>query len=336
MVTIVAEISANHCGDYEKARQLVKAAAWAGADAVKFQTFTPEDMVGDPGYVVESGPWAGMKLIDLYRKAWTPWDWHEPLFDLAKELGMTPFSTPFSEQAVEFLEWLECPIYKIASFEITDLDLVRRVAQCNKPIFMSTGMAYYSEILEAWQAICKEAESPSVTLFKCTSAYPAPYEAANLATLKSLKEITGRVGLSDHSPGSVVPAAAVALGSEVVEKHLILSAGDDSPDAGFSMEPGQFREMVEACRNAERVIGRSQYGPDATEADSLSLRRSLYFARPMKAGEKITAKDLRAARPALGLSPLYKQSLIGETIQANVQANEPVIQEAFNVERAIK
>lgn len=345
MVMIVAEIGANHCGNYERARELVKAAAYVGADAVKFQTFTPEEMVGDPDYVIKGGPWGGMKLIDLYRKAWTPWVWHESLFDLAKELGMTPFSTPFSEQAVEFLESLECPIYKIASFEITDLDLVRRVAKCKKPIFMSTGMAQYSEILAAHQAIreaafedtlISEGYQPNVTLFQCTSAYPAPYEAANLATLKSLKEVTGRVGLSDHSLGAVVPAAAVAMGAEVIEKHLTLVTRGDSPDAGFSMDPGQFEEMVEACRNAEKVIGRAQYGPHATEVDSVSLRRSLYFAKDMRAGDTITEKDLRAARPALGMSPLHKQSLIGKIVHKNVHKNQPVTWEAMGYEHFVE
>lgn len=269
---IIAELSANHLGDYQRAVRLVEAAAEAGADAVKLQTFTPEQMV-HAGVVIKSGPWAGREALSLYREAHTPREWHRPLFDLARSLGIEAFSSVFHPDDVEFLESLGCPRYKIASFELTDLDLIRCAAHTGKPIIISTGMATEEEILRA--AVAADA-STHLTLLKCTSAYPAPESEINLAAMQRLTSFPRcrAFGLSDHTLGIGVAVAAAALGATVIEKHLTLSRADGGPDAAFSMEPAEFAQLVTECRRAEQAVGHVRYGPTAGEAAHLSLRRA--------------------------------------------------------------
>lgn len=278
---IVAEISANHLGSYERAVRLVETAAAVGADCVKFQTFTPEQMV-DEDLVLDIGPWEGRKAIDLYREAHTPREWHKPLFKRASELGLTPFSSVFHPDDVAFLETLDCPIYKISSFEITDLALIRAAARTGKPIVISTGMASNAEIdravIAAYPAGCRD-----LTLLKCTSAYPAPESEANLATMVDLPRGSGVLvdgvrkptayGLSDHTLGIGVAVAAVALGASMIEKHLTLRRADGGPDAAFSMEPEEFAQLVTECRRAAAALGTVRYGPTASEHSNVALRR---------------------------------------------------------------
>ncbi len=270
---IVAELSANHLGRFERALAIIEAAARAGADAVKLQTFTPEQMV-DPDATIPEGPWAGANLIDLYQAAHTPRDWHQALFARARELGLECFSSAFHPSDVDFLESIGCPRYKIASFELTDLQLIRYAAATGKPIVISTGMATLAEIAAAVEAA--EA-APSITLLRCTSAYPAEAKDAHLITMEDMRyAFDGRceVGLSDHSMGIGVAIAAAVMGATMIEKHLTLSRADGGPDAAFSMEPHEFAQMVTECRRAVEAIGEVRYGPSTAEAAHLRLRRA--------------------------------------------------------------
>jgi len=271
---IVAELSANHLGHLDRALEIIEAAAAAGASAVKFQTFTPEQMA-EPGVVIQSGPWAGREALDLYREAHTPREWHGPLFARARELGIVAFSSVFHPDDVDFLETLGCPMYKIASFEINDLPLIRRAARTGKPVIISTGMASLEEI-ELAAAVVECAYSPRghLTLLKCTSAYPARPNDAHLATMMDMRNRIGcEVGLSDHTLGIGVAVAAAALGATMIEKHLTLARSDGGPDAAFSMEPDEFVQMVTECRRAAEAVGEVCYGPSAAEAPYLGLRR---------------------------------------------------------------
>lgn len=322
---IIAEVSANHNGSFHKAKALVKAAADAGASAVKFQTYTPKSMVADPDYVLEEGPWAGQRLIDLYEKAHTPKVWHKELFDYARELKIIPFSSPFDLEAVDFLESLDCQLYKIASFEILDLELIEKCANTGKPVIISTGMASEEEIRQALQVAGNNA-----VLLKCTSDYPATARYANLATMHDMKKrFNVPVGISDHTLGVGVSVAAVALGASVVEKHLTLSRKDFGPDSTFSMEPREFAEMVKACEQAYMAIGKVKYGPSEAEAASIGLRRSLYFTENLYSGEIVKKHHLKTARPALGIKPVYAKDIVGRTLQKDVTVHEPVTWEAF-------
>jgi sialic acid synthase SpsE len=270
-VKLVAELSANHLGSLDRAKDIVRAAADAGADAVKLQTFTPEQMVASD-LVIEAGPWSGSLAIELYRQAHTPREWHEPLFDLARRLGIEIFSSAFHPDDVDFLEQLGCPRYKIASFELTDLDLIKHVALTRKPIIMSTGMATFAEIQVA---VLAATASPDITLLKCTSAYPADASDANLATGPSMAGCWRRTrwGLSDHSMGIGVAVAAAALGASMIEKHLTLRRADGGPDASFSMQPEEFEQLVTECRRAAAAVGQVRYGPTPTEQAHVALRR---------------------------------------------------------------
>lgn len=265
---IVAEVSGEHKGSFDRAVKLVISAADAGADAVKFQCFTPEQMVDDSA-VVQAGPWAGMNALVLYRETHTPRNWFPSLFNLAREMKMTPFASAFHPDDVDFLETLNCPIYKIASFEITDLALIRHARMTGKPLIISTGMATDREISNASLA----AQPGEFTLLKCTSAYPAPIEDANLATLEDMTNWTDSVGLSDHTLGHTAAVVATALGATMIEKHLTLSRADGGPDAAFSAEPHEFRNMVKAVREAAKALGTVHYGPTDAEQSSLQLRR---------------------------------------------------------------
>jgi N-acetylneuraminate synthase len=275
---IVAELSGNHNQSLNRALELVAVAESCGADAVKLQTFKPEQMA-PADYVVMKGPWAGSNLRELYRETCMPWEWHKEIFDYAREIGITCFSTPFSKEAVDFLETLYCPIYKISSFEIIDLDLIAYVASKGKPIFISTGMATYREIDSA----VRTSRPCKLTILKCTSAYPSNASEANLSTILDMKEWSAfrlcDVGLSDHTLGIGVSVAAVALGASVIEKHLTLSRADGGPDSSFSMEPHEFRQLVEECRRAYEALGEVRYGPTSSEQDHIELRHIRYEAR---------------------------------------------------------
>jgi sialic acid synthase SpsE len=269
---IVAEISCNHLGSLDRALELVEAAARAGADGVKFQTFDPEQMA-PPDYVLEDGPWAGRNLRDLYREAVTPREWHAALFDLTRARGIVPFSSPFHPDDVAFLETLDCPIYKIASFEILNLPLIGCTARTGKPLIISTGMATGPEIETAVRTAMLNGNH-DVTLLACTSAYPTPAAGVNLRRLWAIERFTSQpVGLSDHTLGSTAAIAATALGATVIEKHLTLRRSDGGPDAGFSAEPEEFADMVMACRQVVEMMGNGELGPHPSEASSLKLRR---------------------------------------------------------------
>ena len=296
---IVAEMSANHLGSFERALAIVDAAAKAGADAIKLQTWMPDTMCIDRSYTLESGPWAGRKLFDLYREAHTPWEWHAPIFKRARELGMVPFSAAFDCASVDFLETLGVDRHKVASFELADLPLIRYMASKGKPMILSTGMASQDEIERAfWMA--RSETSNWVTILKCTSAYPADPSDANLASMRGFFQSS--YGLSDHSLGIGLAVAATALGATYIEKHLTLARADGGPDAGFSMEPHEFQELVWECRRAAAAIGEVKYGPGPNE--STALRRSLWVHRDVVAGERLRlARNVGTARPALGLPP---------------------------------
>lgn len=292
---IVAEMSANHLGSLKRAHRIVDAAANAGADAIKLQTWTPDTMCIDTNFVLPHGPWAGRRLVDLYREAYTPWEWHAELFDHARQRGLEPFSAAFDCHAVDFLESLGVKRHKVASFELTDLPLIRYMASKGKPMILSTGMATLDEVVAAVSEVqCHSFSAP--TILRCTSAYPAQPEDAHLAS------ISGPWGLSDHTMGIGVACAAAALGATMIEKHLTLSRADGGPDAGFSMEPAEFAQMVFECRRAAAAVGEVRYGPGPNE--STALRRSLWVSQPVEAGEPLVlGVNVVTARPAHGLPP---------------------------------
>lgn len=324
---IVAELSANHLGSLERALALVDAAAAAGADAVKLQTFSPESMVADPAYVITDGPWAGRRLIDLYLEAQTPREWHAPIFERARALHLVAFSAPFGPDDADFLETLSCPLYKIASFELVDLPLIRHVAEKGRPMILSSGMATLAEVEEAAGAAV-EAGCRDLTVLKCTSAYPAPVAVSNLATMADLaKRLRCKAGLSDHTLGIGVAVAAAALGADMIEKHLTLKRADGGPDAGFSLESHEFAQMADACRAAAQAVGEPTYGPTPAEAPQLLLRRSLWWAKDQGEGE--LAASIRTARPALGLHPRELDRTIGRTLARDVRAGDPVLETDF-------
>ncbi|MGV8918293.1 MAG: pseudaminic acid synthase [Pseudomonas sp.] len=313
---IIAEMSGNHNQSLDVALQIVEAAARAGAHALKLQTYTADTMTLDldHGEFFIKDPnslWAGTSLYALYEKAHTPWEWHAPIFQRAKELGMLAFSTPFDESAVDFLESLDVPAYKIASFENTDLPLIRRVAATGKPLIISTGMASIAELDETVSA-AREAGCKDLVLLKCTSTYPATPENSHLRTIAHLREMFGcEVGLSDHSMGVGVSVAAVVLGASVVEKHFTLDRSAGGVDASFSLEPGELASLVIETERAWQALGQVHYGPTEAELKSLVYRRSLYVVRDMAVGEAFSADNLRAIRPGLGLAPKHIDSVIG-------------------------
>jgi pseudaminic acid synthase len=327
-VYIVAELSANHRQNFDLAVRLIYAAKESGADAVKLQTYTADTLTirSDKDYFRISGGtlWDGRTLYDLYAEAYTPWDWQPRLKEIANQLGLDLFSTPFDPTAVDFLEEMDVPVHKIASFEIVDLPLIRRVAQTGKPVIMSTGMATLAEIDEAVQAILQVGGSQLV-LLKCTSAYPAPPEEMNLCTIPHLAQAFHLpVGLSDHTLGIAVPVAAVALGACLIEKHFTLSRATPGPDSDFSLEPHEFKAMVEAIRVAEKALGQVSYEVTAREATSRVFRRSLFVVKDIKAGELLTAENVRSIRPGYGLEPRYLPMILGRYAAQDVQEGTPV------------
>jgi pseudaminic acid synthase len=327
-VYIVAEISANHNQDFGQAVHILHAAKEAGADAVKLQTYTPETITIDCNNkyfrVGEATIWEGRNLYELYGEAYTPWDWQPKLKKIADDLGIDLFSTPFDDTAVDFLETMQVPAYKIASFELVDTGLLRRVAQTGKPIIMSTGMATLAEIGEAVSTVQDEG-SNQLALLKCTSAYPSPPEEMNLRTIPNLGEaFRVPVGLSDHTLGTAVPIAAVALGACIVEKHLTLSRDTPGPDSVFSLEPHEFKAMVEAIRTVEKSLGEVHYGPSQEEAKSRVFRRSLFVVKDIRTGELFTEQNVRSIRPGHGLSPKYLNDVLGRQAALDIKRGTPL------------
>ena len=327
-VYVVAELSANHRQDLQQAMALIRAAKEAGADAVKLQTYTPDTMTirsERRDFRIEGGtPWDGRTLYDLYGEACTPWEWQPQLKALADALGLTLFSTAFDASAVEFLEGMGVAAHKVASFEIVDIPLIERMARTGKPIILSSGMATRGEIEHAVDA-ARAAGARQLALLKCTSAYPAPPEAMNLRTIPALAEAFGLpIGLSDHTLGIAVPQAAVALGACIIEKHLTLSRDVPSPDSAFSLEPREFKAMVDAIRTVEQALGEVRYGASEQEAKSLVFRRSLFVVEAMKAGDVLTPTRVRSIRPGFGLPPRYLRDVLGRRAATDIEAGTPL------------
>jgi len=321
---IIAEMSGNHNQSLERALEIVEAAAKTGAHALKIQTYTPDTMTLDLDerefHISDSmSLWAGTSLYKLYGEAYTPWEWHQPIFDRARELGIIAFSTPFDDTAVDFLETLDVPCYKIASFENTDLPLVRRVAATGKPLIISTGMATVAELDETVRA-AREAGCQDLVLLKCTSTYPASAENTNILTIPHMRELFGcEVGLSDHTMGVGVAVASVALGATVIEKHFTLNRADGGVDSTFSMEPNEMAQLVLEAKRAWQALGHVSYGPTDAEKKSIQFRRSLYVVQDMKAGDVLTEENLRAIRPGLGLPPKYFEQVLGKAVKQDVK-----------------
>ncbi|MCA1933723.1 MAG: pseudaminic acid synthase, partial [Calditerrivibrio sp.] len=313
---IIAELSANHGKDINIAKDTIYAMKEAGADAVKLQTYTPDTITIDCNneyFQIKQGTlWDGKTLYELYKEAYTPWEWHYDLKDLAEKLGLVFFSTPFDKTSVDFLETLKVPMYKIASFEITDIPLIEYVASKGKPIVISTGIATLEDIELAVDACIKNG-CTDITLLKCTSAYPAPLEEANLLTIPDMKKRFGvRVGLSDHTSGISAPIAAVALGAEMVEKHFILDRKFGGPDAPFSLEPMEFAEMAKAIRDVEKVLGKVTYEISPKVEKSRVFSRSLFAVKDIQSGEIFTEDNVRSIRPGYGLHPKYFKDILGK------------------------
>lgn len=314
---IIAELSANHGGDIEIAKETVRAAKRAGADAIKLQTYTADTItlnVDSDDFKISQGTrWDGQYLYDLYKEASLPWEWHKDLFELSKDEGLICFSSPFDKTAVDFLEDLNTPIYKIASFEITDIPLIEYVASKKKPIIISTGVANYENIELAIQT-CRNLGNNDITILKCTSSYPAPIEESNLIMMQQYaKDFNVKVGLSDHTLGNTLPIAATVLGASVIEKHFILNKEIGGPDATFSLDEKEFTKMVNAVREAEKSIGKIDYSLTEKQKSAKLLSRSLYITKDVKAGDIINAKNVRSIRPGFGLHPKYLNEILGKT-----------------------
>jgi pseudaminic acid synthase len=327
---VIAEMSGNHNQSLERALEITEVAARSGVDAVKLQTYTPDTMtlnlsnneflVGDS----DNSPWSGRSLYDLYQEAYTPWEWHAAIIERANELGILCFSTPFDESSVEFLEGLQMPCYKIASFEVTDLPLLRRVAKTNKPLIISTGMASIAEINEAVDTVRKVGNN-NIALLKCTSSYPAPPEDSNLATMNNMRELYNcQIGLSDHTLGIGLGVAAVALGATIIEKHITLRRSDGGIDSSFSLEPEEMTKLVVECERAWKGIGSIKYGPTASERESVQHRRSIYICSDLIKGDILTSKNIRCIRPGLGLLPKYMDDVLGRAVKYDIRRGTPL------------
>jgi N-acetylneuraminate synthase len=327
---VIAEMSGNHNQSLDRALAIVEAAAKAGAHALKLQTYTADTMtldIDEGEFYIEdpNSLWKGASLHKLYQLAYTPWEWHAPIFKRANELGMLAFSTPFDESAVDFLESLDVPCYKIASFENTDLPLIRKVAATGKPMIISTGMASVAELDESVRT-AREAGCKDLILLKCTSTYPATPENTNIRTIPHLRDLFGtEVGLSDHTMGTGVSVASVALGATVIEKHFTLSRAEGGVDSAFSMEPAEMASLVLESERAWQALGRITYGAaSAQEEKSKVYRRSLYISRDLKAGEILDATSVRAIRPGLGLAPKFIDMVMGKAVKLDVKRGTPV------------
>lgn len=322
---VIAEMSGNHNQSLERALAIVDAAADAGADAIKLQTYTADTMTLPGAFTIEDqgSLWKGRELYDLYKEAYTPWEWHGPIFNRAQERGLIAFSSPFDETAVDFLEKLEVPLYKIASFENTDHPLLRKVAATGKPVIMSTGAATIQEVAEAVQ-ILREAGCKELILLKCTSTYPSTPENTNLLTIPHMRELYSvQVGLSDHTMGVGAAVAAVALGATVIEKHFTLSRAEGGVDSAFSLEPHELKSLVVESERACLALGQVQYGVQRAEEKSRLFKRSVYAAKDIKAGELLTKENVRVIRPGLGLAPKHYEGLLGKNASQDIKAGTP-------------
>lgn len=332
-VFIVAELSANHNGSLDTAIETIKAAASAGADAIKLQTYTADTMTinsSKKDFIINNGSiWDGQNYYNLYEKAFTPWEWHPELFKVAKNEGLECFSTPFDKTAVDFLEDLENPIYKIASFEITDIPLIKYIASKGKPIILSTGIAEERDIELALETIRKE-NNNHIFLLKCTSSYPAPIEEANLNTLKDYeKKFDVKVGLSDHTLGIIAPIVATSLGAKIIEKHFILNKKIGGPDASFSLDKSEFAKMVKAVREAEMALGEVTYDLTDRQVKGKGFSRSLYAIKEIKSGEIFNDKNIKSIRPGFGLHPKYFDQIMGKKSKVQIQRGDRILKNMF-------
>lgn len=327
-VYVIAEMSANHNHDFNQAVDILKAAKACGADAIKLQTYTPDTLTIDADkehFIIGGGTlWDGRTLYDLYGEAYMPWDWQPKLKKLAEEEGLDLLSTAYDETALEFLEKLDIPAHKVASFENVDLRLIEKMAQTGKPIIMSTGMASLEEIREAVQA-ARGAGCEQLALLKCTSAYPSPPESMNLLTIPALEKEFGTVtGLSDHTMGIAVTVASIAIGACIIEKHFTLSRSLPGPDSAFSLEPNEFKEMVDAIRTVEKAMGQVKYGGTDLESSSKNFRRSLFVVKDVKQGELLTEENIRSIRPGQGLPPKFFREVLGRPVTRDVERGTPL------------
>ncbi len=325
---IVAEVSGNHLQDFERAKEIIRAAKEAGADAVKLQTYTADTITLDCDneyfQITQGTIWDGTTLHKLYEEAFTPWEWQPELMKYANELGMECFSSPFDHTAVDFMEQMNMPAYKIASFEINDIPLIRKIARLGKPIIFATGIAYLEDMERALR-VCKEEGNDQVIMLKCTSAYPSPYESMNLKVIPHMAQIFDCVtGLSDHSMGTAVAVASVALGAKMVEKHLTLSRADGGPDAAFSMEPAEFKKMVDEIRIVEKAVGKVTYELTEQQVRSREDGRSLFVVKDIKAGEELTEENIRSIRPAFGMHTMYYEEVLGKKAKADIAKGTPL------------
>lgn len=327
-VFIIAEISANHNGSFENAVKLIKEAAKAGVDAVKLQTYTADtitiDCDNDYFKIKQGTLWDGRTLHDLYQEAYTPWEWQPKLKKIAEEEGLICFSSPFDKTAVDFLEEMNVPAYKVASFEITDIPLIEYIASKGKPMILATGVATLSDVEEAVNA-CRRVGNNQIAILKCTSAYPAPFEDMNLKTISNLSETFGVVsGLSDHTLGITVPIAAVALGAKIVEKHFTLSRADGGPDAAFSLEPDELKAMVKAIRETEKALGTVSYNLTDKMKNSREFSRSLFVVKDIKKGEVFKEENLRSIRPGFGMHTKYYKDVLGKCAKLDIEKGTPM------------
>ncbi len=325
---IVAEVSANHLQDFDRAKAIIKAAKDAGADAVKLQTYTADTITlnCDNSYfqITQGTIWDGTSLYKLYQEAYTPWEWQPKLMEYANSLGMECFSSPFDETAVDFMEEMNMPAYKIASFEINDIPLIRQIARKGKPVIFATGIAYLEDIERAVRA-CKEEGNEQIILLKCTSTYPSPYEDMNIKVIPNMAEVFQCItGLSDHSMGGAVAVGSVALGAKMIEKHLILSRQDSGPDAAFSMEPEEFAKMVQEIRIVEKALGKVTYELTEQQKRSREDGRSLFVVGDIKAGELFTKENVRSIRPAFGLHTMYYEEILGKRAKNDIKKGTPM------------
>lgn len=322
---IIAELSANHNGKLSKALELIEAAAATGADAIKIQTYTADTMTiphDSEEFQIRGGLWDGYQLHQLYKEAYTPFEWHAEMFAKARDLGITIFSTPFDNTAVDLLAGLDAPAYKIASFEVIDLPLIKYVARQGKPMIISTGMANLGEIQEAVET-ARGNGAKALALLHCTSSYPAPIEQANVRTVPHLGQAFGVVsGLSDHAPGSAACVASTVLGGSIIEKHFTIARADGGPDAAFSLEPDEFKKLVDDCKSAWSALGSISYSLAEAERANTRFRRSIYAVKPIKAGQALTAENIRVIRPGFGLPPKHMPNLIGRTAARDIAYGE--------------
>lgn len=333
---IIAELSANHNGKLDKALETIEAAAACGADAIKLQTYTPDTMTIDcnkEDFQIRGGLWDGYKLYDLYQWAHTPFEWHKEMFAKAKDMGITVFSTPFDETAVDLLESLDAPAYKIASFELTDLPLIKRVAETGKPVIMSTGMANFEEIQDA-VSCARQYGCQDLVVLHCISAYPAPIEQANLSTIPDLAAKLNIIpGLSDHTLGTVASVSSIVLGACLIEKHFILDKSEKGPDSEFSIDPEELIRLVEETEAAHKAIGVAGYNRKPVEDSSMKFRRSLYFVKDVREGEIITSEHIRRIRPGYGILPKYYKDVMGTKAVKDIERGTAVSWELINNDR---